>query len=85
MGVISKSSASFVVLSLVWSPTSCEARVCSLPLLHFDCYLCEMNMVQCLGHSTVGKINVVVEDKALVTVAGTELAFTNAHAVVDSL
>lgn len=44
-----------------------------------------MNTIQCLGHSTRGKINILAEDKVLVTVAGPELAFTNVHADADSL
>lgn len=76
-----KSSASFVVLS----PTSCVAWVCFLPLQYFSYCIREMNTVQCLGHSTVGKINALAEAKALVTVADTELAFTNVPTVVDSL
>jgi hypothetical protein len=43
-----------------------------------------MYIVQCLGHSTVGDINVSAENEALVTVPSAELAFTNV-AVVDSL
>lgn len=75
--------ASFVVLSLVLSPTSCVAWVCYLPVLHFSYCVCEVHPVPCLGHSTIGKLNVLAEDEALVTVPGTELAFAIVAAVVS--